>query len=94
MKTVTKFALGLAVAASLSSSAYAGGFLTDIGRATGVITKEQAETLDGLHDRFKQANPSYGQWEEETTNRTRENLGLQPHCTPVYDRYGNEKGCM
>ena len=94
MTNISKIFAVLAISTAITSPALAEGLGVQILRGTGIITKEQGEMVDGAHDQFKQANPSYGQWEEDLTNRTRENLGLKPHCTPVYDRYGNQRGCV
>ena len=49
---------------------------------------------DKIHDRYKKTNPNYGQWEEQFTNDVRSDLGLQPHCQDVYNKYGHHMGCF
>jgi hypothetical protein len=57
---ISKLGLGAGlILVSAVTVGSAGGILTDIGRATGVINKERAEMLDDLHDQFKRSNPDY-----------------------------------
>ena len=76
MPTTKQLFSSILVASSLmitaSPSAYARGFLTDIGRGLGVINKQQAEQLDDWHRQFKHANPAYGQARKPDEFRPRE----------------------
>jgi len=95
MKSFKKIVMAFGMASSLaivSSSVSAGGiggmFVASLCGGCGV-----GEFLDDVHHGVKQANPQYGKWEEESTNNVREDIGLQPHCQPVYNKWGEEVGC-
>lgn len=86
-------AISMALGAGLIGSAHAGGFFGDgIEILCGGCGAGRA--LDAVNEKAKQANPEYGRWEEDLTNRVRKNFGLQPHCEPLYDRYGKQVSCQ
>ena len=89
-KSLIAAVIPLAVAIG-SSPAVAGGLFGD---AINVFVPGAGTYLDERHHEFKMANPSYGQWEEQTTNNVRSRVGLRPHCTDIYDKWGNHRGCM
>lgn len=93
-KLVAAFFGSILLVSAMASTASAGGLLADLGRATGVLTREQASALDDLHDQYKQHDPGYAGFEEDLTNRTRKNIGLAPHCDPIFDKRGNQIGCQ
>jgi hypothetical protein len=86
--------MAMAVGSSqVSAGICSSGFLADVYcLATG--DKGGANAADEAHRRFKNANPTYAQQEEQFTNGVRGQIGLAPHCTDVFDKYGNHLGCM
>lgn len=88
-KTVA-FAFVSTLAISITSAS-AGGFLADV--FIKPFNPEAARLADEAHRQFKQANPSYGKWEEQLTNDVRRELSLQEHCEPLYNKWGEEVGC-
>jgi hypothetical protein len=82
--------LPMAMAAG-ASQVSAGGFFGDI---INTVAPGVGTALDGAHRDFKHANPTYAQQEEQFTNDVRGQIGLAPHCTDIYDQYGNHRGCI
>lgn len=93
MKKIVSIVIsGLILGSVVVSNASAGGLFADI--FIRPISPEAADFVDQAHDEYKRANPNYGQWEEQTTNQFREDIGLQPHCAELFDKWGNSVGCQ
>lgn len=89
MRKITLLVFGFCL---LTGTAYAEGLGAGIYRTVTGDSKG-AEAMDKAHDDIKHANPNYGKFEEKTTNDVRKGLGLQPHCEPLYNKYGEQVDC-
>lgn len=84
---ITAAAAAMMISATTASAGVGGDFFNYLAPGAGTF-------LDEIHRGIKHANPSYGQWEEGVTNQFREDIGLQPHCEPFFNKWGEEVGCF
>jgi hypothetical protein len=86
------FALAAAAVIALgSASVQAGGVGGDL---LNMVVPGAGTLADEAHRQFKSANPDYGKAEEQLTNDVREGIGLEPHCDPLYNKWGEQVGCQ